>query len=66
MAEMGRPIWAIKFSNEPPNAKTRKLTIQAIKGLLMIAKSAMPDTFYESDSRVKRARKLLKHLESFV
>jgi hypothetical protein len=31
-----------------------------IKGLLAIAKIAMPDSYYDSDSRVRRAKKFLK------
>ena len=32
---------------------------EALKGLMEIAKIAMPDTFFESDSRVNKARKAL-------
>lgn len=34
-----------------------------IKGLLRIAQTAMPDTYYATDSRVKNAKKLLEELK---
>lgn len=40
--------------------------ILVIKGLLEIAECAMPDTFYNEDSRVIRAKRLLKKLEKKV
>jgi hypothetical protein len=39
-----------------------KQVIKAIKGLLKIAETAMPDTYYASDSRCKYARRLLAEL----
>jgi 4-hydroxyphenylpyruvate dioxygenase-like putative hemolysin len=42
---------------------TRAELIKTIQGLLAIAELAMPDTYYQSDSRVKRARKLMERLE---
>ncbi len=32
------------------------------KGLLAIAKIAMPDTYYATDRRCQRARRMLQHL----
>jgi hypothetical protein len=34
--------------------------VKAVKGLLKIAKLAMPDSYFESDSRVRYALKYLK------
>jgi hypothetical protein len=39
-----------------------KAAERVAKGLLSIAKLAMPDTFYASDSRCQAARRLLNHL----
>jgi hypothetical protein len=33
--------------------------VKVVKGLLKIAKIAMPDTYYASDSRIKAAKLLL-------
>lgn len=43
---------------------TDAVIIKALKDMLYIAKLAMPDTYYATDSRVKRATKLLKRLEA--
>lgn len=37
--------------------------IHTLEGLLDIAELAMPDTYFHSDSRVKRAQSLLKKLK---
>lgn len=36
-----------------------KLVVRAITGLLHVARTAMPDTYFASDSRVRRGQKLL-------
>jgi len=36
--------------------------LRMARDLLSIAKLAMPDTYYQSDSRCKRARKIIKEL----
>lgn len=38
-------------------------THKLAKGLLEIAELAMPDTYFQSDSRCKLARKMLKQLK---
>lgn len=35
---------------------------KALEGLLHIVEMAMPDSYFESDTRVRRAKKLLKQL----
>lgn len=37
--------------------------IERLEDLLDIARLAMPDTYYESDRRVKRAKKLIETLK---
>lgn len=43
---------------------TDAIIIKTIRGLLEIAKIAMPDTYYASDSRIIRARALLQQLHA--
>lgn len=45
-----------KLPNEHKTAE------QVAKGLLSIAKLAMPDTYYATDSRCQKARRMLNHL----
>ena len=46
--------------------KATKLTndeiVKALEGLLHIAEMAMPDSYFQSDTRVKRAKKILKKI----
>ncbi len=42
----------------PPKPSNPALRI--IRGLLRIAEAAMPDTYFQTDSRVKAAQKYLK------
>lgn len=39
---------------------------KALEGLLHIAEMAMPTSYFESDSRVRRAQKILKKLEKEI
>lgn len=41
----------------------RTNVIRALLGLLKIARIAMPDTYYQSDRRVKRALGLMANLQ---
>lgn len=59
-------------SNLPPSAKIditkgtaseqRAYLRGIIEGLLEIAETAMPDTYFATDSRVKRAKSVLRQL----
>jgi hypothetical protein len=42
------------------NLSLEKELYKACNGLLKIAELAMPDTYFQSDSRVNRARKAIK------
>lgn len=44
----------------PPTTVTNGEIQKALEGMLHIAEMAMPDSYFQSDSRVKRAQKLLK------
>lgn len=37
-----------------------KRVVAAVAGLLRVARTAMPDTYFATDSRVRRGQKLLK------
>lgn len=45
---------------EGEHLKMRTDLIALAKGLIQIAETAMPDTYLATDSRVKRARRVLK------
>jgi len=44
----------------------RRKTRKVIEGLLEIAELAMPDTYYATDRRVRRAKRHLKTLSSML
>lgn len=50
-----------EYANTTERSLARdKRTARAIRGLLRIAKIAMPDTYYDSDRRVAYARRVLR------
>ena len=52
------------MTDERPKAQglSHSDIVEAIEGLLEIAETAMPNSFYATDSRVKRARAVLTKL----
>jgi len=53
----------MKYANTTERQFYRDRRIKrVIKGLLTIAQLAMPDSYYESDRRVRAAKKLLKEI----
>lgn len=45
---------------KPKPSPEEQALIKAVQGLVEIARIAMPDTYFQSDSRMNRARKVLK------
>jgi hypothetical protein len=41
-------------------------SLRAIRGLMRIAETAMPDTYFAEDSRTKYARKVIEELRKFT
>ncbi len=42
--------------------KEQKEVIRVVRGLLRVARMAMPDTYWQTDRRVNAARRLMKKL----
>jgi hypothetical protein len=44
------------------NNEMANMSVKALRGLLRIAKLAMPESYFNTDSRVRRAQRLLVRL----
>lgn len=53
-----------RIGSTPAHEVTQANVVQLAKDLLAIAKLAMPDTYYATDSRCQRARRVLQGQEA--